>query len=126
MKKVIIYLFFVGLLISNFHLLTAFRISEPVIETAPPSDKSHVSKPQLDLKKEAYQILKSKCNICHKRKNPFKVFNLRNMDRHAKKIHQQVFVYRRMPKGNEIKLTNNEYQLLKSWLKEQSNYKFKF
>ncbi len=42
------------------------------------------------------------------------------MDRHAKKIHKQVFVYRRMPKGDSVKLTDKEYQTLKNWLQSKN------
>ena len=42
------------------------------------------------------------------------------MDRHAKKIYKQVFVYRRMPKGDSVKLTDEEYQTLKNWLKSKN------
>lgn len=72
------------------------------------------------LKKEAFHILKSKCNSCHRRKNPFKIFSLKNMDKHAKKIHKQVFVYRRMPKGDDVKLTDEEYLKLKNWLNSKN------
>lgn len=47
------------------------------------------------------------------------VFNERNMTRRAPKIHKMVFVERSMPKGNEIRLTNDESQLLKKWLLTQ-------
>jgi uncharacterized membrane protein len=37
----------------------------------------------------------------------------------APKIYKQVFVKRRMPKGDEIKLTAQEEQVLMSWLQTQ-------
>ncbi len=44
------------------------------------------------------------------------------MDKHAPKIHQQVFIKRRMPKGDNIKLTDQEYQTLQHWLQSQNIY----
>ena len=70
-------------------------------------------------KEKALHILETKCNVCHKKKNPFKIFNERNMEKHAPKIYQQVFVERRMPKGDEIKLSEQEYSTLLDWLKTQ-------
>lgn len=69
-----------------------------------------------NLKLQAFYILDSKCNVCHRKKNRFRVFSLKNMDRQASKIHQQVFIKKRMPKGDEIKLSEAEYQTLKDWL----------
>lgn len=119
MKKAFTYLCLVGLLVFNAHLLTAFKIPKSVVV---PTEQPLVREPESELKKEAFKILKSKCNICHRKKNPFKIFSLRNMDRHASKIYKQVFVYRRMPKGDKIKLTEEEYQLLKTWLKSKNIY----
>ncbi len=117
MKKLLIHLFLIGLLVSNFQLFTAFKKSEINVDLA---EQSFVRKADPEIKKEAFEILKSKCNVCHKRKNPFKIFSLKNMDRHAKKIYKQVFVYRRMPKGDSVKLTDEEYQTLKNWLKSKN------
>ena len=69
-----------------------------------------------DLKLAAFQILETKCNVCHEKKNPRRVFNLENMSELAPKIHKQVFVKKRMPKGNEIRLTSEEFDTLKNWL----------
>ena len=54
------------------------------------------------LRKEAFEILDSKCNVCHRKQNPFMVFKEKNMSKRAKKIYQVVFVERRMPMGNDI------------------------
>lgn len=69
-----------------------------------------------DPKEAAFKVLNTKCNVCHRKKNPFKVFSPKNMGKHAQKIYQQVFVLKRMPKGEEIKLTEEEYCILKNWL----------
>ncbi|MEM0994569.1 MAG: hypothetical protein AAGI49_16160 [Bacteroidota bacterium] len=76
--------------------------------------------PHNEVKVSAFKVLDTKCNVCHRRQNPFKVFSLKNMNKHAAKIHQQVFVLRRMPKGGAIKLTEEEYSLLKEWLESQN------
>ena len=68
------------------------------------------------IKTKALKILENKCNVCHKKRNPFMIFKLKNMDRRAKKIYKQVFVKKRMPKGDEIKLTVEEYNTLETWI----------
>lgn len=70
----------------------------------------------VDLKFAALQVLQTKCNVCHEKKNPRRVFNLENMSDLAPKIHKQVFIKKRMPKGNEIRLTTEEYDIIKNWL----------
>jgi len=67
-------------------------------------------------KVQAFKVLKEKCNICHVQKNRNRIFTLDNMDNNGKRIHRQVFVWKRMPKGKNIQLTNEEYQQLKDWL----------
>jgi len=90
-------------------ILTSFdRSSDPVRTTTD------------DLKTEALNILNTKCNTCHRKQNPFMLFNERNMVKRAPKIHYQVFVARRMPKGNKISLTTEEYTTLKNWLNTQN------
>lgn len=116
MKKSIIHLCCIGIWVTYFHLfikdnpdtqkLPIYFINQPVCTV------------ESDAKQAAFQILKTKCNVCHKKKNPFKIFSWKNMERHAKKIHKQVFVYRRMPKGDSIKLSEKEYQTLRNWLDE--------
>ncbi len=75
-----------------------------------------------DVKKQALKILQLKCNVCHKKQNPFMVFKEKNMEKRAPKINQMVFVERRMPKGNEIKLSKDEYTQLKNWLASLNIY----
>ncbi len=67
-------------------------------------------------KSAAYKILVAKCNVCHRKKNPRKVFTLENMESLSPKIFKQVFVKKRMPKGKENNLSPAEYALLKEWL----------
>ncbi len=66
---------------------------------------------------EATEILNTKCNVCHVKQNRKKVFTLDNMDAFAPKIHKQVIVKKRMPKGNKITLAESDYTTLKNWLK---------
>jgi uncharacterized membrane protein len=73
-----------------------------------------------DMKEKAFKVLETKCNVCHRKKNPFMIFNRRNMGRRAPKIHKAVFVARRMPKGDEVRLSAEEYRTLKEWLSSQT------
>lgn len=76
----------------------------------------------VELKKEALKILELKCNVCHKKQNPFMVFKEKNIEKRASKINQMVFIERRMPKGDEIKLSKEEYTQLKNWLASLNIY----
>jgi len=69
-----------------------------------------------DISDRALQVLQTKCNVCHLKQNPGKVFTRENMKGFAPKIHRQVFVKKRMPKGKKIKLTAEEYQILSTWI----------
>lgn len=71
------------------------------------------------VKELALQVLKTKCNHCHRTRNPDRVFNATNMDRHQTKIYQQVFIFRRMPKG-KIRLTEAESQALLGWIENDA------
>lgn len=86
--------------------------------------QDHHDQPASDheLKQLAFEILNTKCNNCHRKQNPFMVFKKENMSRRARKIYKMVFVERKMPKGNEIRLTNEEYLTLEKWLKTQKIY----
>ena len=86
--------------------LALFSAQSPVKEN-PITDKA---------KEAAFKVLQTKCNVCHKKQNPFKIFSLRNMERHASKIHEQVFVLKRMPKPNGLPLTEAETSALTIWL----------
>lgn len=72
-------------------------------------------------KLNSFEILQAKCNVCHVRQNPWKVFTLENMNKFAPKIYKQVFVKKRMPRGNKIKLTELEYATLEKWLLTQTS-----
>ncbi len=67
-------------------------------------------------KKIAFDILNTKCNVCHLTRNRRKVFTLENMDQFAEQINEQVFIKQRMPKGREIKLSDSDFSNLKKWL----------
>jgi len=89
---------------------------------APNQNHLEASTPNEILKKQAFEILDLKCNACHRKQNPFMVFKEKNMSKRAKNIYQMVYVQRRMPKGNEIRLSNEEYSQLEKWLKTQEIY----
>lgn len=65
---------------------------------------------------EVLTILEEKCNVCHRKEQPFIIFKTKNLERNKKRIKQQVFEYKLMPKGDEIKLTETEKVLLMDWL----------
>ena len=69
--------------------------------------------------KEAFAILTQKCNVCNIDQNPSKVFTIQNMNGFAGKINRQIFVWKRMPKGKEIKLSEIEKETLKTWINSQ-------
>lgn len=69
------------------------------------------------IKSKAFAVLDQKCNVCHTRQNPKRVFTPENMEGYAEKIHLQVFVKKRMPRGRQIVLTDEEKKNLMSWLK---------
>ena len=68
-------------------------------------------------KDSALIVLKEKCNICHKVEKPETIFTGLNMNMWAKKINRQVFIFKIMPKGEEIVLTEEERVKLKTWIK---------
>lgn len=112
MKKRLTTVLWFGILTAGFILLSAFDSG---------SEEASVDHPTLlvaddKLKKAAFEILKTKCNVCHKKKNPFMVFNEKNMVKRAPKIYKMVYVERRMPQGDKIKLTHEEYATLEKWL----------
>ena len=72
-------------------------------------------------KSDAFNILDTKCNVCHRTKNPWKIFTPENMNSFAPKIHKQVFVKKRMPKGKNNNLSKEELLILKNWLDETLN-----
>ncbi len=78
--------------------------------------KAEVFSDSNPLKTQAFNILENKCNVCHRKQNPFMIFSEKNMDKRAKKINKMVFVYKRMPKGDYIKLTTEEQTVLKDWI----------
>ncbi len=98
-----------------FIFLTAFTTnSEPFT-----GDHPNVIHADDELKKEALKILEEKCNVCHRKQNPFMIFNQKNMVKRAPKIYKMVFIDRRMPKGDQIRLTTEEYKKLEKWLLPQ-------
>ena len=57
---------------------------------------------------KAYQILESKCNLCHRKRNKRQIFTQENMNDWANDIYTQVFVKKRMPKDKEIRLDSQD------------------
>ena len=93
-------------------IFPAFKVlDEPI-----PAQSIHLITEAVNIKSDVLKVLKSKCNVCHETKKPSKVFTSNNMSMLAPKIYKQVFIKKRMPKGNKIRLTNKEYDILKRWL----------
>ncbi len=83
------------------------------------SEESKSQRTSQHLKNEALIVLETKCNVCHRKQNPFRVFKEKNMERFASKIHEQVFIKKRMPKAGQS-LTYKESKTLKTWLLTQN------
>ena len=99
-------LLIMALIFSGF---TAKQATSGTISSDPSSSEK--------LKAKALIVLQTKCNFCHKRQNPFKVFKEKNMSRYAPKVYEQVFVKKRMPKKGI--LTQEERKILEEWLKTE-------
>jgi len=69
-----------------------------------------------NIKSDAFNVLNAKCNVCHRTKNPWKMFTPENMNAFAPKIYKQVFIKKRMPKGNQFRLSQGDYNTLNKWL----------
>jgi uncharacterized membrane protein len=115
MKKHITRFFIPGLLIAAVILMTAFA---PVPKSYTDTYSKVINISNV-LKAAAFKILNTKCNVCHRKRNPFMIFNQKNMVRRAPRIYRAVFVDQRMPKGDEVRLTKEEYTILKKWLNTQ-------
>lgn len=104
----------ISILIILFASLTAFEIKQEVrLEPHSPTIRD-------PLKQEVFNILDTKCNVCHRKRMPFMVFSEKNMTKRASRIYRMVFVEKRMPKGNEIRLSTDESTKLKQWLHAQN------
>ena len=112
MKKNTTIISTLGVFQAVFILLTAFHPKPEVYPSALKWDAK--------IKKEAFDILEGKCNVCHRKQNPFMLFNLKNMEKRAPKIYKMVFVDRRMPKGDKFPLSIEEYTKLQKWLNTQN------
>jgi uncharacterized membrane protein len=75
-----------------------------------------VTTPQETPKIKAFNVLITKCNVCHASKKKQDVFTLENMDSLAVEINKQVFIKAKMPKGKKNKLSNEESQAMQNWL----------
>lgn len=105
-------LLLIGILLTGFILPTASNTLE---ESDFIPNSSRLEGQGDELREGAFHILDSKCNVCHRKQNPFRIFSRKNMDKNAPRIYKQVFVKRRMPKG-DIRLTDEEYQMLEEWI----------
>lgn len=105
----------------GFLAVTCLILSAWYAPQGPPANGlSHHLETGDSLQQAAFLILDTKCNVCHRKQNPFMVFNLKNMKRRATKIYDLVFVQQRMPKGDATRLTTEERATLKQWLSTQN------
>lgn len=93
-------------------ILSGFRF----VPIAKPPAAFYTTGTPTDTKTPALEILKTRCNACHVKQNPAKVFTSANMNLLAADINEQVFIKKRMPRGNRVRLTLDEYNTLKNWL----------
>lgn len=84
--------------------------------TAEGSAAFHATDTTAEAKSVAFEILKARCNGCHVRQNPGKVFTSANMNSLAPNIYEQVFIRKRMPRGTRVRLAEDEYTTLRNWL----------
>lgn len=82
---------------------------------------TQVINPTDSIEVNAFSVLKSKCNVCHKKWNRRRIFTRDNMNGWANVVHQQVFIKKRMPRGKKIKLTDKDYQQLLAWINSTKN-----
>ncbi len=115
MRRIIFKTFIAILLLLLAQLWSAYQYTDQ--PTPAEYFQLHTPDPE-SLKLAAFEVLKTHCNTCHITDNPSKVFTLENMNKLAKKIHRQVFFFRRMPKGKERreKITAKEMATLKKWV----------
>ena len=107
---------YIGVLIAGIIAVGIYN-SATTINGVFPVNKSFLKDP---LKEDVLKILDNNCNACHRKQNPFMIFNERNISRRSNRIYQAVFVDRRMPKGDQFTLTQEEYKILKQWLSNQN------
>ena len=104
------------------HLALAYGVivfqAIPMAANTPVASVEEATHEPSRLKEEALVVLENKCNVCHKKQNPFKVFKESNMSKHAPKIYEQVFVKKRMPRPGQT-LTDNERSTLSAWLQTE-------
>ncbi len=62
-----------------------------------------------------YQIFKSKCNVCHLKKKKV-IFSIDNLYSYRELINQQVLIKKKMPKGKDFQLTQDEFRLIEDWI----------
>jgi uncharacterized membrane protein len=118
MKVKLILGLWIGILFPALTGLSAFKGNDTETGEEPSAKIMAVNQ----LKEEAFRILDTKCNGCHRKQNPFMIFSEKNMSKRAKKIYRMVFIERRMPKGNEVQLTQSEYNVLNRWLKTENTF----
>lgn len=68
------------------------------------------------IEQKALDVLEHRCNTCHRKQNPFKIFKAKNLKKYAPLIKQQVFELKRMPKDGST-LSEAEQEALLDLIK---------
>ena len=106
--------------ILNVLILLAFSGQRSSLDSLRHMNSYTTVSEQDSFKKNAFNVLDKKCNVCHVSKKRVQNFTLQNMDSLAKEINKQVFVKKKMPKGNKIALSVEDIETLKLWLRNLS------
>ena len=112
--------------IVNWILAIPLLLFQPTTTSEPGSSEyslsyTHTINPTDSIETNAFSILESKCNFCHKKWNRKRIFTRENMNGWANDVHTQVFVKKRMPRGRKNKLNDKEYQHLLTWINSTKN-----
>ncbi len=102
--------------LSVFLFTTLLVLPSATIESSPPPPSFHEYEVSDQIVEKAFLILQTKCNDCHGQKKKNAILTKENMNQFAEKINKQVFIKKKMPKGDEIKLTEEELGVLKNWV----------
>ena len=109
-----------SLILILFVLITTSLLGFKAKESAKTQSPISITDESEELKALAFQVLKTKCNTCHIKQNPFFIFTKKNMEKRAERINRAVYIEKRMPKADGEKLTQEESYILKRWLETKN------
>ncbi|WP_396638267.1 hypothetical protein [Maribacter sp. R77961] len=103
----------------KYYILSLFVLS--ALEIEPKAYEYDPVEQETIQKGKAFEVLQTKCNVCHATKKRVDIFTFENMDSLAYEINKQVFIKKKMPKGKKIKLTSTEKNDLTLWIEQTKN-----